>query len=116
MSIPVTDNFSVVQHGPKTIVTLLDQNVDFRNCETIKSTVRELASNGQIHLILNLERVSFMDSSGLGVMMFCKRICDGVGGTLALCSMQQYVDNLLTLTNLKKAMPVFATQEAALAG
>jgi anti-sigma B factor antagonist len=116
MSLQETGLFNVSQCGTKTVLCLQDQNVDFRNCEAIKTQVRQQLQNNCVTIILDLSQVTFMDSSGLGVLMFCKRLCDEAGGCITLCCVQQYVDNLLTLTNLKKAIAVFATQEEAING
>ncbi len=100
--------------GSKIIIDIDAQNVDFRNCEMIKSTVSALAIPGKAHLVLNLSQVGFMDSSGLGVILFCKRVCDEAGGSFAVCGLQSYVNNLVTLTKLDKAVSIFPTEfEAA---
>src|SRR5688572_23833360 len=59
--------------GSKTIVDVDAQNVDFRNCEAIKSAVAGMVAQGHKNIVLNLSKVSFMDSSGLSVILFCKR-------------------------------------------
>jgi anti-anti-sigma factor len=116
MSLQETGLFNISQCGNKTILCLQDQNVDFRNCETIKTQVRQQLQNNCVNIILDLSQVTFMDSSGLGVLMFCKRLCDEAGGSICVCCVQDYVDNLLTLTNLKKAIAVFNTQDDAING
>jgi anti-anti-sigma factor len=99
--------------GDKTIVDIEAQNVDFRNCEAIKSSVAGFVSQGQKNIILNLSKVSFMDSSGLSVMLFCKRVCDEAGGTFGAFGLQNYVNNLVNLTNLNKTIPIYASEADA---
>lgn len=98
----------------KTIVDVDAQNVDFRNCEAIKTTVSGLVAQGQAHVLLNLSKVSFMDSSGLGVILFCKRACDEAGGTFGVFGLQNYVSNLVNLTNLNKTISIYASEADAL--
>jgi anti-sigma B factor antagonist len=99
--------------GVKTIVDIDSQNVDFRNCEQIKSAVATLVGKGQSQIVLNLAHVGFMDSSGLGVILFSKRTCDEAGGSFAMCGLQSYVNNLVTLTNLNKTVKIFPSETEA---
>jgi anti-sigma B factor antagonist len=103
------------QSGDKTLVDIDASNVDFRNCEAIKSSVASLVSQGQKNILLNLGKVSFMDSSGLSVILFCKRTCDEAGGSFGIFGLQNYVNNLVNLTNLNKTISIFETEAEAIA-
>jgi anti-anti-sigma factor len=54
-----------------------------------------------------------MDSSGLSVILFCKRACDEVGGNFGIYGLQNYVNNLVNLTNLHKTISIFPTEAEA---
>lgn len=99
--------------GTKTVVEIDTQNVDFRNCEGIKSSVANIVAGGKKDIILNLSKVNFMDSSGLSVILFCKRACEEAGGTFSICALQSYVNNLVTLTNLNKTVTVLKDENEA---
>lgn len=101
------------QSGSKTIVDIDAQNVDFRNCEAIKSAVASMVAQGQKNVLLNLSKVSFMDSSGLSVILFCKRTCEEGGGTFGAYGLQNYVNNLVNLTNLNKTVDIFQNESEA---
>jgi anti-anti-sigma factor len=101
------------QSGNKTVVDVDAQNVDFRNCEAIKSAVAGIVAQGQKNILLNLSKVSFMDSSGLSVILFCKRTCEEAAGTFGVYGLQNYVNNLVNLTNLNKTIDIFKTESEA---
>ncbi len=101
------------QSGAKTIVDIDAQNVDFRNCEAIKSAVANMVAQGQKDILLNLSKVSFMDSSGLSVILFCKRACEEGSGTFGVYGLQNYVNNLVNLTNLNKTIEIYQTETEA---
>lgn len=101
------------QSGSKTVVDIDTQNVDFRNCEAIKSAVAGMVSQGQKDILLNLSKVSFMDSSGLSVILFCKRTCEEANGTFGVYGLQNYVNNLVNLTNLNKTIDIFKSESEA---
>jgi anti-sigma B factor antagonist len=102
------------QSGNKTIVDIDTQNVDFRNCEAIKSAVASMVAQGQKNIVLNLSKVSFMDSSGLSVILFCKRTCEDASGTFGVFGLQNYVNNLVNLTNLNKTIDIFGNEAEAI--
>jgi anti-anti-sigma factor len=54
-----------------------------------------------------------MDSSGLSVILFCKRACDEAGGHFGIYGLQNYVNNLVNLTNLHKTISIFQTEAEA---
>lgn len=99
--------------GTKTIVDIDTPNVDFRNCEAIKSAIATLVAQGQKNILLNLSKVNFMDSSGLSVILFCKRTCDEVSGSFGIYGLQQYVNNLVNLTNLNKTIDIYPSEAEA---
>lgn len=106
-------NIASRDSGTKTIVDIDAQNVDFRNCEAIKSAVAGMVAQGNKHIVLNLSKVNFMDSSGLSVILFCKRTCEEAGGTFGAFGLQAYVNNLVNLTNLNKTIDIFPSEAEA---
>jgi len=110
------DNGLMIRHiGDKTIVDIEVVNIDFRNSEAIKSQVASLLNQGNKQILLNLGKVTFMDSSGLGVILFCQRACDEAKGKFGVFGVQNYVNNLITLTNLHKAIAIFPAESEATA-
>ena len=99
----------------RAIVDINTQNVDFRNCENIKAVVGGIVGGGAKTLLLNLSQVSFMDSSGLSVILFCKRACEEAGGKFGVYGLQSYVNNLVNLTNLNKAIDIYPDEATATA-
>jgi anti-anti-sigma factor len=108
------NTYAARQQDGVTIVTLDANSLDYRNAETYKTALANLCSSGQTKILLNLERVSFMDSAGLGVLLFGKRQCENNQGKLSVCNVQGYVNNLFRLTNLDRAMAVYTSEELAL--
>ncbi len=107
---------STRQVGNILFVDVAAANVDFRNAETLKSTVSSLIHDASApNVVLNLDRVGFMDSSGLSALLFCKRMCEEANGRFSLCSLQAYVFNLIKLTNLNKSVSVYNNEADVLA-
>jgi anti-sigma B factor antagonist len=86
--------------------TLQPTHLDYRNTPAIKQALVSAISEKAPNLILNLEHVDFMDSTGLGMLLFMKRHCDGLGGQISMTGLKPYVSNLVCITNLHRAIPI----------
>lgn len=72
----------------------------------------ELNQGGQSFL-LDLEKVSYIDSSGLAALVKFYKEVRTKGGTLALCSVQRDAMKIFQLTRLDKIFTIFPDQTAA---
>ena len=100
--------------GDKVIIDVLNTHVDFRNSDQLKSKLMNLYQNGHCNLLLNLGNVNFMDSSGLSVLLVGKRGADEMNGSFAVYGLKGYVNNLIELTNLNRAISIYQTEGEAL--
>ena len=70
---------------------------------------------GRSRLIIDLDAVPFMDSSGLGAIVACLKRVRESGGDLALVTRGgSPPDKLLSLTGLDRAIPTFSSVDEAL--
>ena len=101
---PVNDVMVVVPAGP-----LLDASTagEFQQAMT-----PVLEAHSQI--LVDLSRLSFVDSSGLGVFLTCLRHVQSQGGELKLCGLLPPVRALFELVRMHRLFHIFDTQEAAL--
>ncbi len=58
------------------------------------------------HLVLDLENLTFMDSSGIGVLLGRLRILQARGGTLSVKNMQPPVEKLFYLSGLQRVIGI----------
>ena len=65
-----------------------------------------LEDPGVRHLCLDLGDLSFMDSSGIGVLLGRLRILQQRGGTLSVKNMQPPIEKLFRLTGLQRVIAV----------
>ena len=77
-------------------------------------TVRDLLPRDP-RVILNLQAVEYIDSGGLGSIVGLLLAARRVNGDLGICEPSSRVENLLKLTKLNSVIPVFRSQEQALA-
>ena len=78
-----------------------------------RERVREVAAAGYKNLILNLEEVDYIDSTGLGAMVICFTSFEKAGGHLKLMNLTDRNVELLVLTKLYTVFEVFRDEQDA---
>lgn len=81
----------------------------------LRETVRSLLDTGVTKILLNLEQVSYIDSSGLGELVSAYTTARGKDCTVKLLHVQAKVQDLLTVTKLYTVFETH-TDEAAAVG
>ncbi len=61
-----------------------------------------LNDNHPNHLILDFSSVTFMDSSGVGLVMGRYKNMKAMGGTVELAGMPPYIEKVMTLAGMDK--------------
>lgn len=81
----------------------------------LRQRVTELFESGRVQILINLERVSSMDSSGLGELVACYRRALAAGGAVKLLKPNESVSGLLAHTKLDVLFDVYSDERVALA-
>jgi anti-sigma B factor antagonist len=80
----------------------------------IKQAVDELLDQNQKHILLNLAKVPYVDSAGLGEMIRCFTAIRKAGGSLRLLAPNQRLIDLLSITKLVNVFDWYNDEAAAL--
>ncbi|MET8783927.1 STAS domain-containing protein [Streptomyces sp. NPDC004589] len=94
-------------------VVVLRGEVDLALVPALREIVDALIAERRARMVLDLEGVSFMDSSALGVLVYAMRRADALGGALRLAAPCEQVRRMLELTGLDTVAKVFAGVPAA---
>ncbi len=86
---------------------------DFSARREFKEAMDRQQQAGCRHVILNLEKVSFVDSSALGLLVVAHQNLKLKEGRISLVNPQSYVRQILDLANVPRMIPVFSTIEEA---
>lgn len=81
----------------------------------LHKSIRCLADEGKIQVLLDLAWVKSIDSIGLGELISSYITLDNKGGALKLMHMTESVHELLTITNLLPVFDVYDDEPEALA-
>ena len=94
------------------VATIPVEDLDASNAGDFK---RDIAPVLEAHprLVLDLSRVRFVDSSGLGAFISCLRKLNAAGGDLKLCGMSRPVRAVFELVRMHRVFDIFPTRGAA---
>jgi anti-sigma B factor antagonist len=98
-------------------VTLLDLNGKITIGEgdvILREAVDRVLKEGRRQILLNLARVSYMDSAGIGELVACYKRSREKGGELKLLNPSGKVYDLLQLTKLEEIFETFRDEAEAL--
>jgi anti-sigma B factor antagonist len=84
--------------------------LDVTSAAKFRRDVAEFAATKPRFLLIDLENVSFMDSSGLGALVSALKTIRSVNGELAVCSLSEQVKMLFDLTSMSKIFTIYANQ------
>lgn|SRR5699024_4893284 len=85
------------------LIVRLAGELDHHEAEKLREVWKDqIYENAVKHVLLNLEGVSFMDSSGLGVVLGRYKEILQIGGELVVCSVTPPVQRLFEMSGLFK--------------
>lgn len=89
--------------------------LDVAGAPALKEAIGEaVKNNGPSRLVIDMESVSFVDSTGLGSVIAALKLVRGAKGDLRLAAPNQQVRVVLELTTLDRVFAYYATVEDAL--
>ena len=89
--------------------------LDVAGAPALKTAIADAVKNGPSRLVIDMEGVSFVDSSGLGSVIAGLKMVRTSQGDLRLAAPNQQVRVVLELTTLDRVFPYYASVEEALA-
>jgi anti-anti-sigma factor len=90
--------------------------LDVAGAPALKDAIGEALKNGSPRVVLDMEGVSFVDSTGLGSVIAALKQIRSSQGDLRLAAPNQQVRVVLELTTLDRVFPYYSTVEEALTG
>jgi len=110
----VTMKASNRQVGDVTIVDLSGRITLGEGSVVLRDTVQDLVSKGNTKILLNLENVTYIDSSGIGELVSAFTTVRNKGGELKLLKLTKKVHDLLQITKLYTVFDIKDDEAAAI--
>ena len=89
--------------------------VDMYTAPLLREALLDAVESGARQIIVNLRRVDYFDSTGLGILVGGLKRMRENGGMLRLCEPQLRVVRLLHSTDLHTIIDIYASEQEALA-
>ena len=83
--------------------------------EAVSNWFFDVIGSGSSQLVANLAKVTFIDSTGLAVLVDGLKRCRQQNGNLHLCNLGQTVRVIFELTRLDAAFEIFSEEQEAVA-
>ncbi len=100
--------------GDRTIVSVGGE-IDVYTAPKLREKLIDLVSAGQYHLVVDMENVEFLDSTGLGVLVGGLKRVRAHEGSLRLVCTQERILKIFRITGLTKVFSIHASVEEAVA-
>ncbi|CAA6801212.1 MAG: Anti-sigma factor antagonist [uncultured Thiotrichaceae bacterium] len=95
-----------------TIIKVEEKRIDAVNAPELRQKINELSGTGQTRVILDISNVTFMDSSGLGVLVSILKMLGG-SGELIIAGANGIVSDLFKLTRMDRIFRMCDDPESA---
>ncbi len=109
MEINVRDNQGVV-------VFDIAGEVDIYNAHEIEENAKKYIEEGKKNFIFNFEKVTYIDSIGIRILIICYSRLRKVEGSLRIISLDKFVRKIFDLTKMSSFFKIFDTEEEAMQG
>jgi anti-sigma B factor antagonist len=103
------------QTRPKVLsVLVLEDRIDAASAIQFKEQMRDLTRTAHPRVVLDLARVKFLDSSGLGAIVAVKKLL-GPDRVMELSGLTPTVEKVFRLTRMDTIFTIHPSHEAAIA-
>jgi len=101
--------FTIDKQEHFTVFNIINDTLNSVLAPELKTEMISLNSIGVKNIVLNLENLKFVDSSGLSAILIANRLCQSASGSLVLCNLNEYVVKLLKISQLENILTVLPT-------
>ncbi len=110
-------NLSMTSRTPReqTCILEIEGEVDVYTSPQLKQDLVQLAESGVKRVIVDLSKVEYLDSTGLGVLIGGLKRLREADGNLCLVGPGMRIQRIFEITGLNKIFDIYATETEAMA-
>ncbi len=99
--------------GRACTVVRVGGELDMDTSAQLRDFLQEVTDAGARQVVLDCAELTFMDSSGLGLLVVCFKVLRDRGGRLCLAAVRPSVRAVLTLSAVDQVVDVYDSVDAA---
>ncbi len=103
-------NLDITEQKGMVIITIREERLDAHNANELKSELLALFEQGKKDILVDLQEVKFVDSSGLGALVSGFKNAITNQGSLKLASLQTQVKSMFELTRLHRVFDIYPSR------
>jgi anti-sigma B factor antagonist len=104
---------SIEKVGNVTHAICVGESLDASTVKNFKKHMSPILDQ-ETRVVLGLENVKFVDSSGLGALLYCLRVLRARDGDIKLYGMTKQVSALFKLVRMQRIFDIFDSAEEAI--
>jgi len=108
-------NYSISEKYNTVVVTLKGKVMGGPSATKYIEEIKNLIDQGKTNVVVDLSKVNFMNSSGLGILITSLTSLRNAGGDLKICGASDRIESLLMVTKLITVFKHFRTLDEAVA-
>ncbi len=105
--------YSVSERYNTVVLTLKGKAMGGPSAAKFQEEIKEFIENGKTNIVADLSKVSFMNSSGLGILITALTSLRNAGGDLKISGASDRIESLLVVTKLITVFNHFKTVDEA---
>ena len=95
------------------VVLSIKGEIDLYNALDIKNKINDLINAKKLNIVINLNDVSYIDSSGIGALISSLANLKKYQGQMKICNVHSSVQKVFELTKLTSFFQIFDNEELA---
>lgn len=104
-----------IERNQHAIIVRLNGELDHHSADRVRTLIEEAMMKDHVkHLVMDMQELTFMDSSGIGVILGRYKQVKAKGGKLIICNANRSVNRLLELSGLFKIIERHDDENSAL--
>lgn len=96
------------------VVHLKGEFIGGEETDELRKTLKEIAESPKNKIIVDMGKVTYLNSTALGVLISAHTTVTKRGGQIVLCNLDKSLENLFVITKLTLVFPIFANLEEAI--
>ena len=88
------------------VLYVKNERIDAHNSSDLKDYILHMIEQGKVNIVVQLEQVRFVDSSGLGALLSGFKHAEAKSGKLSLSNLQTQVLSMFELTRLNRVFEI----------
>ncbi|MEQ9104300.1 MAG: STAS domain-containing protein [Rhodothermales bacterium] len=106
-------NYNVEERYNSVVITLKGNVMGGPDGSKLHDTLHDLKESGKTNIVVDLSKVKFMNSSGLGMLISAMTTMRNAGGDLRLANVADRIQSLLVVTKLITVFKHFESVDEA---